>query len=107
MFRKSGPTHYYYTDDLKTMKLPPWQLTNAVPLAPDQAVLAATRHLTAKHPNITSWDVDSIEMRKEFDTIWTYNISLVDRHSGRWMSEVVSVLMDGSIWKPSSEKRSN
>ena len=105
MFRRSGPTAYFYPADLKAMSLPQWQVTNAIPLTPDQAVLAATRHLSAKHPSITAWDVDSIDLRKEFDATWTYSISLTDRRSGRYEFEVVRVLMDGSIWKPTTERR--
>jgi hypothetical protein len=63
------------------------------------------RHLGTKHPKITSWDVDSIDLHKEFDTTWTYSISLTDRRSGGCALEVVSVLMDGNIWKPTTERR--
>jgi hypothetical protein len=104
MFRRSGPTQYFYPADLKTMNLPAWHVTNAIPLAPDQAVLAAMRHLTAKHPSITTWDMDRIDLRKEFDTTWIYDISLANRASGRYEFEVVRVLMDG-IWKPTTERR--
>jgi len=105
MFRRSGSTEYFYPADLKAMNLPVWKGTNAMPLTPDQAVLAAMRHLSAKHPNITTWDVDSIDLRKEFDTTWTYSISLTDRGSGRYEFEDVRVLMDGNIWKSTTERR--
>ncbi len=98
-------TNYYYPADLKAKNLPPWHVTNTIPLTPDQAVLAATRHLSTKHPSTTNWDVDSIDLRKEFDTTWTYSISLTDRRSGRYEFEVVRVLMDGSIWMPTTERR--
>lgn len=105
MFRRSGPTQYFYPADLKTMNLPVWHGTNVMPLTPDQAVLAAMRHLSAEHPSATTWDVDSIDLRKEFDTTWTYSVSLTDRRSGRYEFEVVKVLMDGRIWKPTTERR--
>jgi len=105
MFRRNGPTQYFYPADLKTMNLPAWQVTNAIPLTPDQAVLAAMRHASTKHPGITTWDVDRIDLHKEFDTTWTYSISLIGRGSGRYAFEVVRVLMDGSVWKPTTERR--
>ncbi len=104
MFR-STPTRYFYPADLKTRNLPAWQVTNAIPLTPDQAVLAAMRHASTTHPGVTTWDVDGIHLQREFDTTWTYNISLTDRRSGGYAFEVVRVLMDGSIWKPTTEKR--
>jgi hypothetical protein len=103
-FRKSGATAYFHPADLKSMSLPQWQVTNAIPLTPDQAVLAAMRHLSTNHPSVIVWDVDSIDLRT-FDTTWTYNISLIDRRSGRYEFEVVRVLMDGSIWQPTTERR--
>jgi hypothetical protein len=102
---KSGRTDYYYPADLKTMKLPTWDVTNAIPLTPDRAVLAATRYLNTKQPDIVSWDVDRIELSHEFDSTWTYIISLTDRHSGRYDFEIVRVLMDGNVWKPSPERK--
>ena len=105
MFRRNGPTQYFYPADLKTMNLPAWQVTNAIPLTPDQAVLAAMRHASTKHRGITTWDVDRIDLHKEFDTTWTYSISLIGRGSGRYAFEVVRVLMDGSVWKPTTERR--
>jgi len=104
MFRKNGPRAYFYPADLKSMNLPPWYITNAMPLTPDQAVLSAIRHLSTKHPNVVSWDVDSIDLRKEFDATWTYSISLIDRRSGRYEFEVIKVLMDGSIWTPTTKR---
>lgn len=101
---KPTTTAYYHPADLKSMKLPTWQVTNAIPLTPDQAVLAATRYLTPKHPDIAAWDVDSIDL-SHYDDIWTYRVSLIDRHSGRYESEYVRVLMDGNVWKPSSERK--
>lgn len=35
---------YFHPADLKAMGLPAWQVTNAIPLSPDQAVLAANLH---------------------------------------------------------------
>jgi len=104
MFRKE-PTAYFYPADLKGMRLPSWYVTNTIPLTPDQAVLAAVRHLGSTHPKITSWDVDSIELRKQDAATWTYNLTLTDRQSGSYQFAVVRVLMDGSIWMPSAERR--
>jgi len=105
MFRKSGSPAYFYPADMKAMSLPQWQVTNAIPLTPDQAVLAATRHLSTKRPGITSCEVDSVDLRKEFDTTWTYSVSLTDHSSGRYEFQVVRVLLDGSIWQPTTERR--
>jgi hypothetical protein len=97
---------YYYPDDLKSRNLPVWEVTNAIPLTPDRAVLAATRYATSEHPDAAAWDVESIELRKEFGTIntWVYSVSLVEPKSGRREYDV-RVLMDGSIWKPTTVKR--
>jgi hypothetical protein len=86
------------------MNLPVWQVTNAIPVTPDQAVAAATRYLAQKHPDIASWDVDSIDLSHN-DGLWTYRISVIDRHSGRYAVEDVRVLMDGNVWKPSPERK--
>ena len=103
--KRNTVTNYYYPADLKAKNLPTWQATNAIPLTPDQAVLAAMRHVSTKHPSVTKGDVDGIDLRKEFDTTWTYSVSLTDRGSGRYEFEVVRVLMDGSIWMPTTERR--
>jgi hypothetical protein len=99
-------TIYYYPDDLKSMNLPVWEVTNAIPLTPDRAVLAATRYATRQYSDITAWDVESIELRKQFGTsnTWVYSVSLVDPKSGRREYDV-RVLMDGNIWKPTTGKR--
>jgi hypothetical protein len=102
---QSGHTNYYYPADLKGKNLPVWQVTNAIPVTPDQAVLAATGYLRTKYPSIASWDVDSIDLRREFGTAWTYGVTLTDRQSGHYNLEVVRVLMDGSVWKPSEERQ--
>jgi hypothetical protein len=105
MFRKNGRTQYFYPSDLKTMNLPAWQVTNTIPLAPDEAVLAAMRYASAEHPNVTTWDVDNIELQPEpGTTVWFYRISLTDRKSGQYSFEVVSVLMNGTVWTPSAER---
>jgi hypothetical protein len=105
MFRKSSRTYYYYPADLKARNLPDWHVTNAIPLTPDQAVSAAIRHLNAKLPVGTSWEVNDIHLRNEFDMVWVYDISLNDRGSGGYGFEAVKVLMDGSIWEPTNERR--
>jgi hypothetical protein len=104
MFR-SGPVAYYYPDDLKAMNLPAWHVTNAIPLSPDQATLAAMRHLSLKYPTNISWEVDKIDLEKEFDSVWTYTISLVDRASGRDHFEVIKVLMNGNVWRPDGKRQ--
>ena len=103
--KNNTATNYYYPADLRAKNLPTWQVTNTIPLTPDQAVLAAMRHVNTKHSTITKWDVDGIDLRKEFDVTWTYSVSLTDRSSGRYEFEVVRVLMDGSIWMPTTERR--
>ena len=105
MFRKNSPTQYFYPSDLKSMNLPAWQVTNTVPLVPDQAALAAMSYASTKHHNVMTWDVDSIELRREPGTAtWIYSVSLTDRQSGQYNFEVVRVLMNGSVWKPSGER---
>jgi hypothetical protein len=52
-FRTSGSTDYYYTADLEALHLPQWYGTNTIPLTPDHAVLAATRHLRTNCPRAT------------------------------------------------------
>jgi len=103
---KPQPTNYYYPADLKSMNLPVWDVTNDIPLTPDKAVLAASHYATSKHTDIAAWDVESIELRKEFGTTdtWVYGVSLVDPKSNRREYDI-HVLMDGSIWKPTTEKR--
>ena len=102
MFRR-GETQYYRPAELTNLNLPEWHVTNSIPLSPDQAVAAAVRYASNKHPEIVKWEVDSISLRKETGAIWVYNISLIDRGSGRYETEVVRVLMNGSIWKPWKE----
>ena len=101
---KTTTTGYYYPADLKSMNLPTWQVTNAIPVTPDQAVIAAIRYFTPKHADIASWDVDRIDLSPS-DGAWTYSIILIDRHSGRFDVEDVRVLMDGNVWKPSADRR--
>jgi hypothetical protein len=97
---------YYYPDDLKSRNLPVWEVTNAIPLTPDRAVLAATSYATSEHSDVAAWDVESIELQKQFGTIntWVYSVSLVEPKSGR-REYGVRVLMDGSVWKPTTKKR--
>ena len=105
-FRKRHSVDYYYPTDLQTMNLPAWNLTNSIPLSPDAAVRAAMHYASEKHPGITSWDVDRISLEKqESGGIWSYNIDLIDRQSGRNSTEYPRVLMDGSIWKPTTAER--
>jgi hypothetical protein len=99
-----GRTEYYHPVDLKAMNLPKWNVTNAIPLTPDKAVLAAMRYASSKHPGVSSWDVDSIDLQNDTTPDWTYTVTLTDRKSGRYEFEVVRVLMDGNIWKPTSQR---
>ena len=104
-FRRHPGVDYYYPADLQTMNLPSWNLTNAIPLSPDAAVGAAMRYATEQHPNISIWEVDRIFLEKQGSRIWSYNLGLIDRQSGRYVDAYVRVLMDGSIWKPTKEER--
>jgi len=105
-FRRHPGVDYYYPADLQTMKLPPWNLTNAIPLSPDAAVTAAMHYASKTHPGVATWDVDRISLEKQGNAgLWSYNIYLVDRQSGRYDVEDARVLMDGSIWKPTKEER--
>jgi hypothetical protein len=105
-FRRHRGVDYYYPADLQTMNLPPWNLTNAIPLSPDAAMRAAMHYASEKHPGITTWEADRISLEKEGDGgIWAYEIDLIDRQSGRYEVEGARVLMDGSIWKPTKEER--
>ena len=105
-FRRHPGVDYYYPADLQTMNLPSWNLTNAIPLSPDAAVRAATHYASESHPGIASWDVDRISLEKQgSEGIWSYNIGLIDRKSGRYVDAYARVLMDGTIWKPTKEER--
>lgn len=103
-FRK-GPTQYYHPADLKVMNLPKWNGTNTIPLSPDKAILAAMRYASSKNPSVSSWDVDGVEIRNNASSDWVYTITLMDRQSGAYKFEVIRVLMDGSVWEPTAEKR--
>jgi hypothetical protein len=105
-FRRQAGVDYYYPADLKMMNLPRWRLTNTIPLSPDVAVKAAIRYANGKHPATTIWDVDRVYLEKQDDDgTWSYDISLIDRQSGRPFSVDVRVLMDGNIWEPTKEER--
>ena len=105
-FRRHPGVDYYYPADLQTMNLPAWSLTNAIPLSPDAAVRAAMQYASAKHPGIASWEVDGISLERQGSGgIWSYRLDLIDRQSGRYVTEYPRVLMDGSIWKPTKEER--
>ena len=104
--RKHPGVAYYYPAELQAMKLPSWNLTNAVPLSPDAAVTAAMHYASDRHPGAATWDVDRISLEKQGNGgIWSYNIGLIDRQSGRYDVEAARVLMDGSIWKPTKKER--
>ncbi len=155
----SAPANYYHSTDLQTKSLPTWNITNAIPLSPDAAVRAALAYASAKHPEVTNWDVDGIHLdQPNGGGIWTYDmlcrndgdggcwrgvpiscclgppsppsgekagmrgrsqstersnsrflqstydIDLIDRQTGRYITEYPRVLMDGSIWKPTHQK---
>ncbi|MGZ8938338.1 MAG: hypothetical protein ACXW32_03915 [Limisphaerales bacterium] len=104
-FRQHPQADYYFPADLQVMNLPRWDLTNTVPLSPDGAVRAAMRYGTELHPEIVAWDVDRISLERQADDVWSYNISLVDRKSGRYSTAYVKVLMDGRVWKPQKGPR--
>ncbi len=96
---------YYYPEDLIAMGLGPWHVTNAMRLAPDKAVLAAMQYLGSKYPGNASWDVDTIELRKEFDTAWVYTITLKNLHAPKSPAEIIKVVMNGTIWEPTVKRR--
>lgn len=105
-FRHRSSVNYYYPADLQALKLPRWNPTNAAPLSPDAAVRSAMRFASEKHPGIRNWEVDRISLEKEGgDGIWIYNVDLIDRQSGNYVTEYPRVLMDGTIWKPTTEER--
>ncbi len=105
-FRRHPGVDYYYPADLHAMDLPAWSLTNAIPLSPDAAVRAAMRYASEKHPGIASWEIDGISLERQGSGgIWSYRLNLIDRQSGRYVTEYPRVLMDGSIWKPTKEER--
>ena len=105
-FRRHAGADYYYPADLQKMNLPGWNLTNAIPLLPDAAVRAAMHYANETHPGVASWEVDSISLQKQGSGgIWTYNILLIDRQTGRYVDANARVLMDGTIWKPTKEER--
>ena len=105
-FRGHPGVDYYYPADLQAMKLPPWNLTNPIPLSPDAAVISAMRYASQKHPGVAAWEADRITLERQGSgVIWVYNIDLIDRQSGRYEAEGARILMDGSIWKPTKEER--
>jgi hypothetical protein len=104
-FRSHGSGDSYYYANLRTMKLPTWNLTNAIPLSPDAAVKVAMHYASEKHPAITTWNVYQISIERwENEPIWFYDIVLADQ-SRRDQLEAINVLMDGTIWKPTEKKR--
>ena len=105
-FRRHPGVDYYYPAELQNMNLPRWNLTNAIPLSPDAAVRTAMRHASEQHPGIVSWDIDRMSLEKQGSGgLWSYNIGLIDRRSGKYVDACVKVLMDGTIWKPTKEER--
>ncbi len=105
-FNKRSGEDYYYPADLQSMNLPSWNLTNAIPLSPDAAVRAAMHQAGQKHPEIVAWEIDRVSLEKEGNGgIWSYDISLIDRQSGRFVDASAKVLMDGSIWEPTKDQR--
>jgi hypothetical protein len=110
--RKAEVGEWWDPSELNSMNLPTWQVTNAMPLTPDKAVLAATRYLRAKHGDISSWQVNQIYLAQEpwNSSNWTYTIvlsvALPQRQSSPFHIEwpVVKVLMDGNVWEPSTNK---
>lgn len=110
IFREAGipigsSVEHYTPSELKRLNLPIWKLTNSVPLSPDDAIVIAFRELGARHPNITRWDVERVEIVKEIDGIWIYLIDATDRTSGGMAFESIRVLMNGEVWKPVSNRR--
>ena len=95
------PTRHvsYRVEELRGRSLPVWQVTNAIPLAPDKAVLAAIHHLASENPNTASWTAEEVRLEQLAET-WVYTILLRD-NGVKPRREVVRVLLDGQIWRPS------
>ena len=110
--RKAEVGEWWDSSELKDMNLPIWQITNAMPLTPDKAVLAATRHLRTKLSDFDDVHVNNIYLTHEpwNSSNWTYTIEfsvvLASRPSSPGHTEwpIVKVLMDGNIWEPSTNK---
>ncbi len=90
----------YYTKDLEMRNLPGWNVTNSLPLPLDRAVLVAMDYATKQHPDVASWDLDQVRLKRAKDDIWFYEVYLTDRVTGRLEYRNIHVLMDGSIWTP-------
>lgn len=105
-FRKQPGVEYYYPADLQAMHLPAWDLTNRIPLSPDIAVVTAMHYASEQHATVVSWEIDRISLENMGGKgIWFYDVLLIDRKSGNYTTSDVRVLMDGNIWRPTSEKR--
>jgi hypothetical protein len=98
-------TDYYYPDDLKRMALPSWTLTKPPPVAVERAVAIAREHVETKYQERAQWSLEKVSLEKEVDSIWVYEISLVNRSAERQRFQFVKVLMNGEIWTPSPNPR--
>jgi hypothetical protein len=108
--RKTDVGEWWDTSDLKEMNLPIWQVTNAIPLTPDKAVLAATHYLSTNYVGfgVFSWQVDNLALYQEDSSNWTYTMTLTVMLTNHFSSHTefpsVKVLMDGNVWKPSHKQ---
>jgi hypothetical protein len=101
-----GITIYYSLMELTNTAIPRWEATNAIPVSPDKAVVAAIEYANSMRPQSLSWDVDHMQLLKfSDDSCWFYIVDLIDRKSGRYESEVVRILMNGKVWKPEGSKK--
>jgi hypothetical protein len=102
----AGRTDYYSSEQLTNKSIPSWNPTNSIPLSPDKAVIAAIKYANSKRPNPLSWDVDGVELVKYSpQSSWFYSVTLTDRKSGAFESEIVRVLMNGEVWEPKGNKK--
>lgn len=92
----------YQASDLETKNLPAWDVTNAIPITPDKAILSALSYVDNKVKTKHIWVVETINLYK-VNGVWLYDIFMVDREPGHSESEFVRVLMNGEVWKPESD----
>jgi hypothetical protein len=91
---------YYEIKDLRSLKLPVWTPTNNLPLAPEIAIKSALTDVQGKYPGIFGWRVNRLELERQYDEVWVYNISLVQGDDVVRNHKVVRVLMNGEVWQP-------
>ena len=94
---------YYSPNDLLSMQLPSWDVTNPPPVLPHTAALSATKYFEKNHPNATEWQLDSLKLCREIKNNWSYHVIIKYKDSGIKRSKLIIVLMNGEVWKPNSK----